>query len=152
MKAGRIRTEKASQYVLPSLARCWLSQADEEEVDERGWSDEDEAFVVKDGYFSEDEGLDGEMDLDEACSNGSNTLPESQPLAAAEAMDLAAVSLRVKRAFKFGQAIAFSSLKISMPPRRDWIKGDPAMLTCLRGVRITDTKLSLKRKKKKKKR
>ena len=120
---------------------------DEEEEEKLCLSDEDDAFVVEDGYLSEDEGIGGEMDIDETCSNSSagagetNMSPESGP-----GVDSSPLETLVRGSNRSGQTMLFTTLNVTMPSKKYWTRGDPSMLEFLKVTTLNTDKISLRNK------
>ena len=124
-------------------------QAEEDDDDDKcPLSDEDEAFIVEDGYLSEDEGNVGEVETDEAWSDSGNdpTAEEGVHEAKAEGAVVSQIEARMRHALKCGKPVIFTELDVTAPTNKDWIKGDATMLKTLKSIPLTTQKITLGKK------
>lgn len=120
---------------------------DDEDDDKGVLSDDEEGFIVKDGYLSEDEGMGTEMDIDETCSASSFSQTDAEPMdATAEASSTKNLESWIKSSAKSGQPVLFTKLEVMMPPSKNWAQGDAEMLESLKAIPLSSDKISLKKK------
>lgn len=121
-----------------------LTKVDEEDEEENcEISDEDEAFIVEDGYLSEDECIEAEMEIDETCSNLSEKSIEFDRSRGLEAeFDWGKFENQTKQWIQTGQTSVFTSMTISETSMRtNTFRGDVSMLGSLEAISLSTEKI-----------
>ena len=144
---------KASRFVSPLLPSPWtgviaLQAEEDDDEDKYQPSDEDEAFIVEDGYLSEDEGIEAEMETDEPLSDSGNepTAEAGIHKAREQGVVVSQIEARMRHALKCGKPVIFTELDVFTPVNKDWIRGDAAMLKTLTSIPLTTQKITIHKK------
>jgi len=94
---------------------------------------------VDDGHLSEDEGINAEMDCEDGTNSCGGDIQVTAPLP--EQLDIGKIEGYMKSAVRPGQPVLFTTLSVSMPAKKDWTRGDPAVLELLKAVPMSKHKI-----------